>query len=139
MPFISWVHGKTDVQKETFTNDSVEVVFEATRELSEQVKRKVEDFNGKFETTPKTNSPKIVILRWGHRPQRDVRLTTHVALTARALCASGFILSDVEDKSIEQTVTKITASWGGTFKFEMGTSWKKSFMNGKQKAESLFT
>ncbi len=71
------------------------------------------------------NPPKIVVLRWGHRPQRDVRLTTHVALTARALCASGFILSDVEDKNIEQTVKKITAHWGGTFQFEMGIPWKK--------------
>ena len=77
--------------------------------------------------TKKPNDlPKIVVLRWGHRPQRDVRLTTHVALTARALCASGFILSDVEDHSIEQTVKKITAHWGGTFQFEMGTSWKKA-------------
>jgi len=54
-----------------------------------------------------------------------VRLTTHVALTARALRSSGFILSDVEDSSIEQTVKKITARWGGTFQFEMGTPWKK--------------
>ena len=69
--------------------------------------------------------PKVVVLRWGHRPQRDVRLTTHVALTARALCASGFILSDVEDSSIEQTIKKISAQWGGNFQFEMGTSWKK--------------
>ena len=74
----------------------------------------------------KPNDPsKIVVLRWGHRPQRDVRLTTHVALTARALCASGFILSDVEDQSIEQTIRKITTRWGGTFQFEMGTPWKK--------------
>ena len=77
--------------------------------------------------TQKSNDlPKVVVLRWGHRPQRDVRLTTHVALTARALCASGFILSDVEDSNIEQTVRKITMHWGGTFQFEMGTSWKKS-------------
>ena len=76
--------------------------------------------------TQKPNDPpKIVVLRWGHRPQRDVRLTTHVALTARALCASGFILSDVEDSNIEQTVKKITAHWGGNFQFEMGTPWKK--------------
>jgi tRNA (cytidine56-2'-O)-methyltransferase len=74
---------------------------------------------------PKSDLPKVFVLRWGHRPQRDVRLTTHVALTARALCASGFILSDVEDHSIEQTVNKITTRWGGNFKFEMGTSWKK--------------
>jgi tRNA (cytidine56-2'-O)-methyltransferase len=74
---------------------------------------------------PKSDLPKVFVLRWGHRPQRDVRLTTHVALTARALCASGFILSDVEDSSIEQTVKKITARWGGNFQFEMGASWKK--------------
>ena len=77
--------------------------------------------------TKKPNDlPKIVVLRWGHRPQRDVRLTTHVALTARALCASGFILSDIEDYNIKQTVRKITTRWGGTFQFEMGTSWKKA-------------
>lgn len=76
--------------------------------------------------TQQPNDPKIVVLRWGHRPQRDIRLTTHVALTARALCASGFILADVQDKSIEQTVKRIMARWGGDFQFEMGTPWKKA-------------
>jgi tRNA (cytidine56-2'-O)-methyltransferase len=67
---------------------------------------------------------KIVVLRWGHRIHRDSRLTTHCALTARALCASGFILADIEDKSIEKTVKGITQHWGGNFSFEMGTSWR---------------
>ncbi len=53
MPFISWLHEKTEVKKENYTNDSIEVVFGAPWELSEQVKRKVEDLNGKFTTTPK--------------------------------------------------------------------------------------
>ena len=53
MSFISWVHGKTEVKKECFTNDSVQVVFEATPELSEQVRRKVEGLNGKFTANPK--------------------------------------------------------------------------------------
>lgn len=70
--------------------------------------------------------PKIYVLRWGHRPQRDIRLTTHVALTARALCASGFILSDIKDKHLEETITKITKTWGGAFHFEMGTPWKRA-------------
>ena len=84
--------------------------------------------------TQKPNDlPKIVVLRWGHRPQRDVRLTTHVALTARALCASGFILSDVEDPKIEETIMKVTKNWGGTFSFEMGTSWKKAVRDWKAK------
>ncbi len=75
----------------------------------------------------------IVVLRWGHRPQRDVRLTTHVALTARALCASGFILSDVTDAHIQETVAKIGRRWGGDFRFEMGTPWKKAIRDWKQK------
>jgi len=73
-----------------------------------------------------------MVLRWGHRPQRDVRLTTHVALTARALGASGFILADVEDANIEKTILKICDRWGGTFRFEMGTPWKRAV--GKWKA-----
>ena len=60
---------------------------------------------------------KVVVLRWGHRPQRDVRLTTHVALTSRALGASGFILSDVVDEHLKLTVEKIAAQWGGDFSF----------------------
>jgi tRNA (cytidine56-2'-O)-methyltransferase len=68
----------------------------------------------------------IVVLRWGHRPQRDARLTTHVALTARALGASGFLLSDTADKKLEETVKKVTRNWGGKFLFEMGTAWKSA-------------
>jgi len=69
--------------------------------------------------------PKIAVLRWGHRPQRDARLTTHVALTARALGASGLILVDVEDQKLKETVKKVVDSWGGSFFFEMGTPWRK--------------
>jgi GTPase len=54
MPFISWVHQKTHIRKETYSNDSVQVVFEANPSLAEQVKRKVEDLNGKFQTNPTT-------------------------------------------------------------------------------------
>jgi len=75
--------------------------------------------------------PTLVVLRWGHRPQRDVRLTTHVAITARALCASGFILADTIDIHIEETVNKITKTWGGDFHFEMGTSWKQAVKDWK--------
>jgi len=69
--------------------------------------------------------PAVVVLRWGHRPRRDARLTAHVALTARALGASGFILSDMEDERIKETIEKITKNWGGPFFFEMGIPWKK--------------
>lgn len=79
------------------------------------------------------NLPKIFVLRWGHRPKRDLRLTTHVALTARALGASGFILSDIEDEKIKTTVEKVVRNWGGPFHFEMGTPWKRVVKEWKAK------
>ncbi|MCJ7430701.1 tRNA (cytidine(56)-2'-O)-methyltransferase, partial [Candidatus Bathyarchaeota archaeon] len=80
---------------------------------------------------------KAVVLRWGHRPQRDVRLTTHVALTARAFGADGMILSDAEDKKIKETVDKITWNWGGSFFFEMGTPWKKAVRDWKARGGTV--
>ena len=53
MSFISWVHVKTHIQKENFTNTTIEVVFESSPDIAEQVKRKVEDLHGKFQINPK--------------------------------------------------------------------------------------
>jgi tRNA (cytidine56-2'-O)-methyltransferase len=75
----------------------------------------------------------VVVLRWGHRPYRDIRLTTHTALTARALGASGFILADTEDKKIKENITKVVKNWGAPFFFEMGTPWRKAVEEWKQK------
>ena len=72
---------------------------------------------------------KVVVLRWGHR-DRDKRLTSHVALTARALGASSFILADVNDKTVQATVEKVRKQWGN-FEFEMGTPWKTVVQNWK--------
>lgn len=74
---------------------------------------------------------KIVVLRWGHRVHRDARLTSHVALTARALGCSGFILSDSKDSNLKETVEKIGQNWGGEFVFKMGDSWKSTVKNWK--------
>ncbi len=75
---------------------------------------------------------RIVVLRWGHRPQRDARLTTHVALSARALGANGIILSDIEDNRIKETIEEVTRNWGGPFFLEMGTPWRKAVENWKE-------
>lgn len=76
--------------------------------------------------------PKVVVLRWGHR-ERDKRLTSHVALTARALGASGFVLADVRDEKVKATVEKVKEQWGGSFKFEMGTPWRQVVKEWKAK------
>lgn len=75
--------------------------------------------------------PEIFVLRWGHRQQRDARLTTHIVLTARALGASALILSDTRDEKIEETANSITQNWGGNFFFAMGIPWKKAVKNWK--------
>ncbi|MCW4030777.1 MAG: tRNA (cytidine(56)-2'-O)-methyltransferase [Candidatus Bathyarchaeota archaeon] len=79
------------------------------------------------------STQEIVVLRWGHRPQRDARLTTHVALTARALGASGFLLCDTVDNRIKETMEKVARNWGGKIFFEMGTAWKSAVRDWKDK------
>ena len=68
---------------------------------------------------------KVFVLRWGHR-LRDKRLTTHVALAARALGASKLILTDAVDKKIQQKIESVTKDWGGHFLFVMGVPWKQA-------------
>jgi len=71
-----------------------------------------------------TKFKKVIVLRWGHR-HRDQRLTSHLVLTARALGASGFILADMIDSKVKETIEKVLTSWGGEFQFEMGKPWKR--------------
>jgi GTP-binding protein HflX len=49
MPFMSWVHERTEVQKVNFMNNSVQVVFKATPSFAENVRKRVEELDGKFE------------------------------------------------------------------------------------------
>lgn len=76
--------------------------------------------------------PEVTVLRWGHR-FRDQRLTTHIALVARALNASGIILSDTKDEKIKKTVDEVVKNWGGPFSFRMGFPWKSVIKNWRSK------
>ena len=60
----------------------------------------------------------VAVLRLGHRPGRDERMTTHVGLTARALGADRVILPDNAGQSLE-TVRDITRRFGGPFDVEL--------------------
>lgn len=66
---------------------------------------------------------RIVILRLGHRPERDKRITTHVALTARAFGAEGILLAS-NDPSITRSVTQLCQRWGGEFYIRNDVKWK---------------
>ncbi|AZQ14867.1 tRNA (cytidine(56)-2'-O)-methyltransferase [Halorubrum sp. PV6] len=60
----------------------------------------------------------VVVLRYGHRPGRDDRMTTHVGLTARALGADRVVFPDNAGQSAE-TVRDITDRFGGPFAVEL--------------------
>ena len=66
-------------------------------------------------------TPEVAVLRLGHRPGRDERMTTHVGLTARALGADRVIFPDNAGSSLE-TVADITDRFGGPFEAELTDS-----------------
>lgn len=60
----------------------------------------------------------VVVLRLGHRPGRDNRMTTHVGLTARALGADRAVISGAASDSMG-TIEDITDRFGGPFDVEL--------------------
>jgi len=65
--------------------------------------------------------PEVAVLRLGHRPGRDERMTTHVGLTARALGADRVILAG-DGASRRGSIEEITDRFGGPFAVETTTS-----------------
>lgn len=73
---------------------------------------------------------KVEILRLGHRKRRDLRTTTHVGLTGRALGANRMILCGDNDDNVLSSVRKVVNNWGGFFEVVYESDWKgilKSF------------
>ncbi|AIF69837.1 tRNA methyltransferase [Palaeococcus pacificus DY20341] len=78
----------------------------------------------------------IVVLRLGHRPERDKRITTHVALTARAFGADGIIIT-TEDEHVEESVKDVVERWGGPFFIEFNENWRRILREWKGKIVHL--
>jgi tRNA (cytidine56-2'-O)-methyltransferase len=66
----------------------------------------------------------IIVLRIGHRIARDKRITTHVALVARAFGANKIII-DKKDNKIEENINSIKDRFGGNFEIKTGINYKK--------------
>lgn len=66
----------------------------------------------------------VVVLRLGHRPGRDNRMTTHVGLTARALGADRVVIAGNASEPRE-TVLDITERFGGPFDVEVTDSHRQ--------------
>lgn len=69
-------------------------------------------------------------MRLGHRYGRDKRLSTHVALTARAFGAKEVVF-DAVDREVEESINAVSSSWGGSFKVSFTDGWKKYVKNFK--------
>ena len=57
---------------------------------------------------------KVTVFRYGHRIARDKRITTHLALVARAFGAESIII-DTHDKSVEEVTESVNQRFGATF------------------------
>lgn len=70
----------------------------------------------------------INVLRIGHRIGRDKRITTHVALVARAFGADKIFIDNL-DKKIEENIRSTCNRFGGNFEIETGVDRKKIIKN----------
>ena len=64
------------------------------------------------------------MLRLGHRPSRDKRVSTHLLLAARAFGAKRAFYTGTRDESLEESIRKIVRDWGGDFTVEHADGWK---------------
>ena len=60
----------------------------------------------------------VTILRLGYRRGRDPRITTHLALVARALGAQKFLFSGDEDEKMEDNISSVNERFGGDMEIE---------------------
>ncbi len=65
----------------------------------------------------------ITVLRLGHRPQRDKRVTTHVCLTARAFGADRVVIAE-EDERLVDGIRSVANRFGGDFEITSGVPWR---------------
>ena len=78
----------------------------------------------------------IWIMRIGHRPDRDKRVTTHVALSSRALGAKGIYI-DTPGPVLEENIRSVVGRFGGDYTIETGVKWKDVLKNFKGKVVHL--
>ena len=79
----------------------------------------------------------IEILRLNHRVARDKRISTHLALTSRAMSVEKVFYSGQKDKSLEESVNKITKRFGGPFEIKHCTSPTKLIKEKKKKGYKI--
>lgn len=77
-------------------------------------------------------SIKVYVLRFGHRKKRDIRVTSHCALVARAFGAEKIIIDGDKDGKAEKTLKGVNERFGQGLKVEQ-KQWKKALKDYKKK------
>jgi tRNA (cytidine56-2'-O)-methyltransferase len=67
----------------------------------------------------------LKVIRYGHRAERDKRITTHCCLVSRAFGADEIIILGDADPKLRETIKKINSNWGGDFSLRFGRGWRK--------------
>ena len=84
-----------------------------------------------------TSKYRVIVLRLGHRVQRDIRVTTHVGLTARAFGANGMLITGLLDKGVEESIRRVVENWGGAFEIASGVNWVNVTNDWKKKGGEI--
>lgn len=79
----------------------------------------------------------VHVLRLGHRPSRDKRVSTHLVLAARAFGAKGATYTGKQDNSLEESIRSVVEEWGGDFTINYSSNWKNSIKNWEGKVIHL--
>ena len=79
------------------------------------------------------SSRRVVVLRLGHRPGRDKRISTHVGLVARAFGADGIVFAGEVEESILEKLRDVVDRWGGPFFVERVDSWRRFIREWKER------
>ena len=80
--------------------------------------------------------PTSYVLRIGHRPERDQRVTTHVGLSSRALGASGMYLV-ADDQKVADSINDVSNRFGGTYFCENNVKLKPCINNFKKSGSKV--
>ncbi|MDO8339677.1 MAG: tRNA (cytidine(56)-2'-O)-methyltransferase [Candidatus Burarchaeum sp.] len=79
----------------------------------------------------------VEVIRIGHRSARDVRITTHVCLVARALGAGSAVICGEAANDVVESVRKVAEKWGGEFTARTGKTWKKALQGAKNEGRTI--
>ena len=79
----------------------------------------------------------LTVLRLNHRPSRDKRVSTHIALTTRAMGGKKIYYSGKYDTSLERSVERVKETWGGLFEVEFLEKHLKDYLKWKKEVGLL--